>query len=186
AERLQQSVKAHFGIDSIGMEDMEKLCAIMQEHKAGRKSVRALSDVLNRYFYMGWTTFGHNGGDVFFASYHPGGEELKGLIDNEEIAPYICRQAGWPSLDELSQTYYAPLSNVFPDTEYTTVYKNGQHDESEDPLYLEITLSKGKILKIYPNTDRAQLNKKKITLPGICLYNGKGFYLPMQCAQMLR
>lgn len=186
AERLQQSVQANFGIDSLKQEDLEKLCGIMQENQAGRKSVRALSEVLNPYFYMGWTTFGHNGGDVFFASYHPGGEELNGLIDNEEIAPYICRQAGWPSLDKLSQDYYAPISSVFPNTEYTAVYKNKQHDESEDPLYLELPISQGKTLKIYPNTDRAELNKKKITLPGICIYNGKDFYLPLQSAQLLR
>ena len=186
AERLQQSVKANFGIDSIGQEDMEKLCAVMQENQAGRKSVRALSDVLNRYFYMGWTTFGHNGGDVFFASYHPGGAELKGIIDNEEIAPYICRQAGLPDLDTLSQIYYAPIASVFPNAAYKAVYKNDKHNESEDPLYVEISISKGKTLKIYPNTDRAELNKKKITLPGICIYNGKGFYLPLQSAQRLR
>ncbi|MDE5762969.1 MAG: alkaline phosphatase, partial [Bacteroidales bacterium] len=179
AERLQQSVKANFGIDSIGNEDLERLCAIMQENQAGRKSVRALSDVLNRYFYMGWTTFGHNGGDVFFATYHPDGGELKGIIDNEEIAPYICRQAGWPSLDELSQTYYAPVSSVFPNAEYKTVFKNATHDESEDPLYIEVSIGKGKTLKFYPNTDRAERNKKPITLPGICVYNGKGFYLPV-------
>lgn len=178
AERLQQSVRANFDIDSIGQEDLERLCAIMQENQAKRKSVRALSEVLNRYFYMGWTTFGHNGGDVFFATYHPDGEELKGLIDNEEIAPYICRQAGFPALDGLSQTYYAPLSSVFPNAAYKAVYKNATHDESEDPLYVEIKTGKGKTLKIYPNTDRAELNKKKITLPGICVYNGKGFYLP--------
>lgn len=176
--RLQQSIQANFGIDSIGPEDMERLCAILQENKAARKSVRALSEVLNRHFYMGWTTFGHNGGDVFLACYHPGGGELKGLIDNEEIAPYICRQAGLPSLDELSQTYYAPLSSVFPNASYKTVYKNATHDESEDPLHVEIMMEKGKTLKIYPNTDRAERNRKKITLPGICIYNGKDFYLP--------
>ncbi len=70
--------------------------------------------------------------------------------------------------------------------EYTAVYKNAKHEESEDPLYLELTTSKGKTLRIYPNTDRAELNKKKIMLPGICIYNGKGFYLPLQSAQILR
>ena len=91
-----------------------------------------------------------------------------------------------PDLDTLSQIYYAPISNVFPNAAYKAVYKNAKHNESEDPLYVEITISKGKTLKIYPNTDRAELNKKKITLPGICIYNGKGFYLPLQSAQRLR
>ncbi|MDE6694521.1 MAG: hypothetical protein K2J57_01660, partial [Bacteroidales bacterium] len=91
---------------------------------------------------------------------------------------YICRQAGFPSLDELSQTYYAPVSSVFPTAACKAVFKNATHDESEAPLYLEITTGKGKTLKVYPNTDRAERNKKKITLPGICIYNGKGFYLP--------
>ncbi|MCM1168942.1 MAG: alkaline phosphatase [Bacteroides sp.] len=185
-ERLRQGVKANFGIDSLPAEDLARLTEIMKEHKDSRKSVRALSDVLNRYFYMGWTTFGHNGGDVMFATYHPQGNELKGVIDNEEIAPYICRQAKLGNLDSLSLLYYAPIERVFPDIKYHAVFKNAEHDESEDPLYIELVLENGKRLRLFPNTDRAQLNKKKITLPGICIYNGKGFYLPMETTNLAK
>ncbi|MCM1041975.1 MAG: alkaline phosphatase [Bacteroides sp.] len=186
-ERLRQSVKANFGIDSLPAEDLARLTEILKEHKDSRKSVRALSEVLNRHFYLGWTTFGHNGGDVMFATYHPQGDELKGLIDNEEIAPYICRQAELGNLDSLTQAYYAPLHRVFPQAETNEIlFRNAKHDESEDPLYIELVLENGKRLKLFPNTDRAQLNKKKITLPGICIYNGKGFYLPMETVNLVK
>lgn len=185
AERLQESIRTNFGIDSIAQDKIDALIPILQENKAARKSVRALSDVLNAYFYMGWTTFGHNGGDVFFAAYHPYGKELKGIIDNEEINPYICREAKYPSLDELTQTYYVPVGRVFPQASYRAVYKNNKPDEESDPLYLELRL-KNKTLKIFPNTDRAELNQKEITLPGICIFNGKGAYLPAECAKLLK
>ncbi len=180
---LKRIVKENFGIEDMEEKDLARLARTLQENKSGRKSVRAFAEMMNRHSYMGWTTFGHNGGDVFLAAYHPMGEEPSGVVDNEQIAPYICRQAGLGNLDSLSLTYYAPLKQVFPDAGCRIVYgKNLFATEADDPRFIELELKDGKKLKIYPNTDHAELDKKKKTLPGICIYNGKGFYLPAACA----
>lgn len=185
--KIKQALQTDFNINETDSTEISELVETIFWHGSSQKSVRAFSMVANRHFYMGWNTFGHNGGDVFFASYHPQGKELRGVIDNEEIAPYICNQTGLGNLDSLSRLYYAPITEVFPDAKYQIAYRHKQaRDESEDPLYIELTAKKRQTLRIFPNTDRAVLNKKEIVLPGICIYNGKGFYLPVSSAEILK
>lgn len=186
AASLRLALKKDFGIEQIADSTLNRLEKTIAAHKAGRKSVRALTEVINRYFYMGWTTYGHNGGDVMLAMYHPQGKVLTGIIDNEEIAPFICREAALGNLDSLSACYYQPIEKVFPDKSIHAVFASKNPAESEDPLFVEIQLAKRKTLKIFPNTDHAEFNRKRITLPGICIYNGKGTYLPAQTAETIR
>ncbi len=44
--------------------------------------------------YVGWTTHGHTGEDVFLGMYHPYNDRLTGVIDNTDVAKYIARQLG--------------------------------------------------------------------------------------------
>lgn len=182
-DRLRSRVQADFGV-ALSDEEVNKLVSVLQEHKGGRKSIRAFADVMNTHSYFGWTTFGHNGGDVFLANYHPAGRELKGVVDNEEIAPYICRQAGLGNLDSLTMNYYAPLQRVFPGAEHHMVYKGKSTGEADEPEHIDVKLANGKKLRLFPNTDYVEVNKKRKTLPGICIYNGKGIYLPQACAEL--
>lgn len=184
--KISHALQSDFNINETDSTEIRNLAKNILQHGNSQKSVRAFSLVANRHFYMGWNTFGHNGGDVFFASYHPQGKELHGVIDNESIAPYICDHAGLGNPDSLSRLYYSPITEVFPDAKYQITYRHKQpRDESEDPLYIELKSKKGRTLRIFPNTDRAVLNKKEIVLPGICIYNGKGFYLPVSSAEIL-
>lgn len=184
--KIRHALQTDFNINESDSTEIRNLAKNILQHGNSQKSVRAFSMVTNRHFYMGWNTFGHNGGDVFFASYHPQGKELRGVIDNERIAPYICDHAGLGNPDSLSRLYYTPITEVFPNARYQITYRHKQpRDESEDPLYIELKSKKGRTLRIFPNTDRAVLNKKEIVLPGICIYNGKGFYLPVSSAEIL-
>ncbi len=186
ASSLRQALKKDFGIEQIADSTLNRLEQTIVAHKAGRRSVRALTEVINRHFYMGWTTYGHNGGDVMLAMYHPQGKVLTGIIDNEDIAPFICREADLGNLDSLSARYFQPIEKVFPDKGIRTVFASTNPAETEDPLFVEIQLTKRKTLKIFPNTDYAEVNRKPITLPGICIYNGKGTYLPAQTSATIR
>ena len=44
--------------------------------------------------YIGWTTHGHTGEDVFLGMYHPTNDRLTGVVDNTDIGKYIARQLG--------------------------------------------------------------------------------------------
>ena len=103
---------------------------------------------------------------------------LRGVIDNEEIAPYICREANLSNLDSLSMEYYCPVDEVFPDADIKMA-GSGANNPGEDPEYADIIL-KGKKLRIrlFPNQDYCEVNGKRQPLPGLCIYNGAGFYLP--------
>ncbi|MDE6493550.1 MAG: alkaline phosphatase [Bacteroidales bacterium] len=187
AINLGIALQRDFGLSPVPDSVLWRLATVFIRHKTAKKSVQALTQVLNPHFYIGWTTYGHNGGDVFLAMYHPQGRGLTGVIDNESIAPFVCREAGLGNLDSLSRLYFAPVSSVFPDAVYHEMaYKAGERGEADDPLYLELTLRKGRKLKIFPNTDYMELNKKRIPLHGMCIYNGKGFYLPLQTAGLVR
>lgn len=186
AKSLGMALQGDFGLQPIHDSVLWRLATVFIQHKASKKSVRALTQVINPHFYLGWTTYGHNGGDVFLAMYHPLGRQLKGIIDNEELAPFVCREAGLGNLDSLTALYYQPIEKVFPMQKVRPVFKSTNPPESEDPLFVEIQLAKRKTLKVFPNTDYAELNKKPLRLSGICLYNGKGIYLPVQTAEILR
>lgn len=52
--------------------------------------------------YIGFTTGGHTGEDVFLAVYHPEGNRPAGTIQNTEINRYMQQLLGIPPLDALS------------------------------------------------------------------------------------
>ena len=57
-----------------------------------------IDTVLGQYIsnkaFLGWTTRGHTGEDVFLAMYHPDKKVLTGLIDNNDIGRYIFKIFG--------------------------------------------------------------------------------------------
>jgi alkaline phosphatase len=67
---------------------------------------RAIARIITENSYIGFTTTGHTGDDVFLAVYHPGNYRPTGLVLNEEINSYLCRILGTPSLDSLTARYF--------------------------------------------------------------------------------
>lgn len=178
---IRQSLERDFGICETEEEEIVQTARTLRNKGLSDASTRALTRIINRRNLIGWSTYGHHGGDVFFACYHPDGREPNGLIDNEAIAPYICREAGLGNLDSLSRTYYVPATEIFSGKEMRTVWRGNTEcsDTERDPLYLEVRNVDGKDLKIYPNTKKAVWGRQTINLPHLCIYNGKGFYLPL-------
>lgn len=178
----ETSLRDDFFIDNATEEEVNRLAGVLERNGTRDSSVRTFTHTVNRYTSIGWTTYGHNGGDVFLGVYHPDPTRaLKGIVDNEEIAPYVCREAGFPDLDSLSRLYYTPLEKVFAGKKISVKGLDGSRP-GQDPLCVEIRnvdMKDGKkgTLTLYPNSTRALLGKMEIRLPSPCIYNGKGFYL---------
>ena len=186
-ERLRQSLRADFGIDRPDSADTARCAAALAKKKESNQSVRALCRIINQHNAIGWTSHGHHGGDVFYASYHPQGRELSGVIDNQALAPYIAREAGLGNLDSLSRQLYAPASEVFAGKKMKVFWNDAAESgpgSGKDPLYLEVYGMEGKTWRIYPNSKEARIGRKTIHLPGVCIYNGMGFYLPLSCRDL--
>ena len=178
-ELIRETLESDFYLAGIPEETLGNMAICLEKEGFSDESTRVLSAEINRQSYIGWTTHGHHGGDVFFATYHPDESRcLRGVIDNEEIAPYICREANLGNLDSLSMEYYCPVDEVFPDADIKMA-GSGANNPGEDPEYADIRL-KGKKLRIrlFPNQDYCEVNGKRQPLPGLCIYNGAGFYLP--------
>ena len=176
---IREALESDFLLADIPEETLENMAVCLEKKGFSDESTRALSAEINRQSYIGWTTHGHHGGDVFFATYHPDESRcLRGVIDNEEIAPYICQEVGLGNLDSLSLQYYRPIWEVFPDADIRI--KGGDASKpGVDPEYAEVRL-KGKTrrIRLFPNRDYCEVNGKRCPLPGICIYNGVDFYLP--------
>ncbi|MDR2499229.1 MAG: hypothetical protein LBD28_07290, partial [Tannerellaceae bacterium] len=80
--------------------------------------------------YMGFTTGGHTGEEVFLAALHPQGHVPKGVNTNIEINAYLCALFGLTrnDLDHLTAKYYAPDSIVFDKNKYdrAIITENGK------------------------------------------------------------
>ncbi len=176
------SLRNEFQIDYIPDEEVKYLAGVIKRNGTGDSSVRTFAHIVNHYTSIGWTTHGHNGGDVFLAVYHPDETRiLQGMVDNEEIAPYICREAGLPDLDSLSRLYFAPLNKVFEGKKISIKgLDESRPDRDPDCVKIKDVFMDGKkgILTLYPNSTHALFGNKEIELPGPCIYNGKDFYLP--------
>ena len=175
-EGIRESLRQDFGIGTPEPQIVDSLARIFLRKGFGDASVRALAQEINRHSYIGWTTHGHHGGDVFLAIYHPQGRVLQGVVDNEEIAPYICREAGLGNLDSLSARLYQPVERIFPGCKLRI--QGEPENKNLDPAYVDIRFE-GKKIRLFPNSPYCEINGKRVDLPGLCIYNGKGFYLPI-------
>ena len=178
-ELIRETLESDFLLAGIPEETLGNMAICLEKEGFSDESTRVLSAEINRQSYIGWTTHGHHGGDVFFATYHPDESRcLRGVIDNEEIAPYICREANLGNLDSLSMEYYCPVDEVFPDADIKMA-GSGANNPGEDPEYADIRLEGKKLrIRLFPNQDYCEVNGKRQPLPGLCIYNGVGFYLP--------
>jgi alkaline phosphatase len=77
-----------------------------------------LTKVINSRSYIGFTTSGHTGEDVFLAVYHPQNNRPTGLITAPELNAYMCKEAGIPNqLDALTNEYFCKYTDLFSEKE---------------------------------------------------------------------
>lgn len=195
---LREMIAKDQGIIDLKEEELDTLMYYFQKKGFTVATICAYTKIINQRGYLGWTTYGHTGGDVFLAMYHPQNRSLTGVVDNEEIAPYICQEAQLGNLDSLSALYYAPIEKVFEkyaikivDTSIKNIKLEKQEQKGAkknaiaepkyretEAFYAEIVNGKKK-LKIYPNVNYIELNGNKIYLSTPVIYNGYHFYLPV-------
>lgn len=112
--------------------------------------------IYKKHLPIGFTTHGHTGEEVFLACYHPHNDRPQGMILNTEINEYLCRLWGLEGkLPQLTEIAYAPHSEVFAGYKATIV-----GEPNKIPNYLEVSLPKGKLLRIYPFTPKMAFGSK--------------------------
>lgn len=125
--------------------------------------------------FIGFTTNGHTGEDVFLAVYHPKGDIPQGLLDSPQLNRYVAKQMGLRqnALDQMTHKNFAPHHEVF--SGYTYVINNPKSVDAE----LTVKGENGTLV-IPAYTNKAYLNGKEITLESVVVYvqPNATFYLP--------
>jgi alkaline phosphatase len=105
--------------------------------KTGKKNLslsRTIAKIITDKTYLGFTTTGHTGEDVFLAVYHPDGYNLSGVVQNTKVNGYMREMSGNVNLDSLSTIYYSRDSvalqglswNIIPKTDSANVVNYGK------------------------------------------------------------
>lgn len=126
-DSIQAAIGRVWGIREIGRDTIDQIDAAGTEylnHPGSSRKRDALNDLLSSVLqsrtYIGFTTHGHTGENVFLAVYHPDDQILKGLVTAPQINAYLCDAVGLDtSLTGLTDRYYRKASQVFGASGYT-------------------------------------------------------------------
>lgn len=184
---------------SITSDQSDTLFQLAANPRKRQACTRAISQWMKLNSYLGWTTYGHHGGDVFLAVLQP--EPLTrpcptGVVDNESIAPYIAGFLGWDHWRETSLEHYLPLQTWFPEAHVQAdprpaelrVRLTAHRRNPKEYMVLKIKNAKGRnqTITLIPDTRYAQIGKEEITLPDLILRNGQETYLGKGSAEILK
>lgn len=117
----------------------------------------SLIAINNKNGYVGWTTSGHEGENVFMATYAPK-SKLNGVVTNREVNQFVQRVGGVP-LDGMSDSYFARADQLFATFEQVWDKSNPRY-----PILTVTNSANGKSLSLEAFRDYFTLNGKQMPL----------------------
>lgn len=133
------------------------------------KLARVVTAIYNAHLFIGFTTYGHTGEEVFMASYHPQGDRPVGVIQNYDVNKYLGKLFGIEGLlPQLTNDYFAPLTEVLPGKHFRYVGKK------DLPSLIEVEWDENHLLHLYPFTKKMVWGTRK----QIKQNKGKVLYAP--------
>lgn len=139
----------------------------------------AVSKILYDRTFIGFTTYGHTGEDVFLAVYHPTNQIPTGLNSNIDINRYLCHQLGLEEqLPALTDNLFAKHQDVFGNLKNVKCAV----DSLAPDKYILTVRDKKNSMEIESYTNFVFFNKEKINLNSLIIYVDKNqtFYLPKE------
>lgn len=141
-----------------------------------------LASLFRRHTYIGFTTHGHTGEEVFLAVYAPAQTpRMVGHNTNIELHHYLKKLLGLPQdMQDLSDIHFAPHDKVFAGCKLTL---SGSTPETK-----VLTVKKGRhTLTIPAFTNQIKWDKKTYTTPCATVYVDKTntFYLDSSLGKLL-
>ncbi|MDO5017118.1 MAG: alkaline phosphatase [Porphyromonas sp.] len=142
-----------------------------------------IASLFRKQMYIGFTTHGHTGEETFLASFAPTEEQrAKGVHTNMELHDYLRRILGIePTMQELTDQYFAPHSEVFSGMKISI-----QGDESQDKV-LTVKNNK-KTLTIRSFTNLLYINDQlhQLHVPAVYVDKRDEFYLPASLRELMQ
>jgi alkaline phosphatase len=137
-----------------------------------------IAKVLQSRTYIGFSSHGHTGEDVFLAIYHPQNERLTGLVTAPEINRYLCDAIGVGSLDDLTNEYYYKATDLFKEEDF-----NITSDTIKKTLKITPHNNKKTAMLITANTNQVHLNSQtfETKTPAIYVDKNNTWYVSKEC-----
>ena len=191
-ENMEAFVEQYTGINDLSREETKAILSAGNyfandfpiEEMLKRPALETVfRSIISSRTVIAFTTGGHTGEDVFLASYHPKGRIARGLLDGTEINKYLIAELGLTgALDRLTDRIYSPHVSVFEGMKYEIV-----ENEASKMVTLKVT-NGTKSLSINGNTNIAEINGKRVELPGVAVYvsDNETFYLPRNLRDQLK
>lgn len=184
-DQIRGVFETRYGISDLTPQEMASIQACFNEKSSekskSKKSAYALqkltAEIFNQRSFIGFTTNGHTGEDVFIAIYDPRNNAPTGLMLNNEVNSYM--QHAWNlNLDSLTDTYFVPHSVVFDGF--------AQSIDSTDKFNRVLIVKNQKTtLRIPENKNLVFVNGVEQKFPTLMVYNGIMFYVPMSLRKLL-
>ncbi len=172
---LTDAIAQYYGITDLTEDEKNEL-------KTAKKGELPyfIGPMLSKRSYIGWTTNGHTGEEVFFGVYHPAGYRPTGVILNSDVAKYMA-EVMTIDLTALNKKLYLPAESTF--TALGAVVTIDTTD-AENPVL--IVKKNTHELRLPANKNIAVLDGKTIVLRSLVVQNGKGFFVPQETVDLLK
>ena len=171
---------------SIPADSLAKIESIVRAKKLSTDSKRDqlekwLAARYSEQHFIGWTTTGHTGEDVFLGVYAPKGvNRLTGVVENTDVSRYIARVAGLGDLDADSNYFYriSEKSTEFPDYSAVT--------DGSNLVFEHKTKDPARRVTIPSNTDYYFVGKKRIQTKTLLVQINGSRFVPKEIIRLLR
>ncbi len=186
-EEIVNVFKIEYGINDLKQSEIDTINSYFKYSKQIKDSllkknpldiVKITSSIITSRTYIGFTTYGHTGEDVFLSIYDPTNNRPTGLVKNDELNKYLCKTFNNVNLDSLTDVYYVPHYKVFNSELWSIDSTNKEN------IVLKVKSKKNR-LEIPANKNIVIVNGKEIQFPTLMIYNGIYFYIPKELSRYL-
>ncbi len=187
---VREQFAQQMGFNDITLPELQTLKSPMNGKKEG-DITKAVVKIVNARTFIGFTTGGHTGEDVFLGCYHPQQQELHGVVLNTDINRYMCELLGVGNLSDSTKKYFVSHKTVFPESEYTLTW-----DKSQAAPTLTVTSKATKKVltakafenKVAVANNAKDKNGKNTSLSTVIVYvtRNDAFYLPASVKDLLK
>lgn len=185
-DKIKEVFSSHYGVNDLLENEIDSLKSFFYSQSLVKEGnlkknpfalVKLTAKIISKRTFVGFTTYGHTGEDVFFACYDPRNIAPTGLILNSQVNEFM-QQAWNTNLDSLTNVYFVPHTQVFDGYNVTI-------DSTETNNKKLIVKNKKKSILIPENKNIVFFNGKEIEYPTLMVYNGIQFYVPISLRKLL-
>ncbi len=183
---LRDTLKIHYSLD-LPADSLKTIETIVRSKTFTADKKRDLTESYlaaryNERHFIGWTTTGHTAEDVFLGIYAPKGVNKKtGVIDNTEVAKYICKELNLGDLgaDSLYFNRVSEKSREFKGYPEPRVM-------GTDLVFEHKSRDINKRITVPANTDYYFAGNKKIYTKTLIVNINQNYFIPIELINKLR